>query len=759
MPASEEHVYYPPPEPQAQKPQTENLGQPPAGFKYDYYYPPPSAVHMEGDRVLLSKPPMEQVSNTTDGAETAGLSDEYYYPAASEISSKGDIVLLQKPPVEHVPSNINSLETNNVKPDTSPVITLAQLQRFLQQDSLATLSTEMDKLTVNFDEVTSKSAIIKSNNRAQGPVPVRATGTPRDIVPCCPEDRIVDYSIFWYHLEDCPEFLICTKCHADHIQKTALEKHFIREKKPDGVASNCGFWYPRVKELLWPQALKSEDLTAMRAFMNKRKDILQCKGRNFRTATEGVKWYGMTNNEIDAFVICEACYMDRIMGSTFETNFVPFRQQPLGDRWSCDLSIPCITIDVAEKSKSNDWEGFVAASLQRLRMPKCEGREVELNSCNWYLPRQKIEGMHVCETCYVDKIATTPFENEFEQYVPGTGFDAFIERLGQRWTCNLATENTPMAFALDAAKSQHDFSVFWKAAEVITPLSPCIASGIIGGNWWTIKGGCDESGVCEACHAGIVKSLGVAEFFEPAHRDREVPLLCDFCPTAPRFAQYYSKFREAIDKGVFSLYADCVRKFAGIPACPGIDYREKARWWGYPEALFCEDCYLRFVSDTALGASVALKGELDDRAMCCQIWSPRMRKMWLDACNAGAPGSASSQAALEEFRAFGTRRMQVYNATRPQIIMIRGMQEMRMMNAMSMGMMGIMYQGANGIASVTGTTDGYLHGSSSLGWHETEYGAQSAQMFNNMQSGMAGANRMDEWMQLAQLEATWKEVE
>jgi hypothetical protein len=136
-----------------------------------------------------------------------------------------------------------------------------------------------------------------------------------------------------------------------------------------------------------------------------------------------------------------------------------------------------------------------------------------------------------------------------------------------------------------------------------------------------------------------------------------------------------------------------------------------------------------------------------------------MRNMWLAACAAGPPGSPESEKALDEFRAFGTKRVQVYNATIPHIEVIQSMMAMKRMQAMQQGQLSLMYQGMNGMSSIMGTTDGNWHGNSSVGYYETEHGVTAANMMNNMHSGMADANKMSDWMQMAQLKATWMEVE
>lgn len=593
----------------------------------------------------------------------------------------------------------------------------------------------------------------------RGPPTYQASGPDWQIMPYCPENRVVGYSLDWYRLPDVPEFFVCTRCHADHIAATHLAGQFERVTQLDGSASSCGFYVLRVKELLWPQALQSNDLSALRAYMKKRPEILACKGKAQVTGAEGFKWYQMVQNEINGFVTCEACYEDHVVGTHFERQFSPSRPHPQEEKWTCDMAIPYVQKMVTKSAKQNDWQGFVAVAKKRLELPACDGELVESNSRTWYLPRRKIKDMYVCEACYLDKLSLTRFSGEFEPYQRPAGFDGFLEQLGARWACDFADSKISMSFALEAAIYQRNFDILWNAANAILSLVPCTKNGIIRGKWWTVAGGCPDLSICEACYRAILIPAGVGHFFEQAERDQTMDIVCKFCPSGSRFGVFLLKFAEALDKGVFSYYSDYVKKWAGVPACPGIKHREKGRWWGYGEALFCPDCYLSFVADTPLADSLPVRDVYDERALVCQIWSPRMRKMWLEVCAAGPPGSPESEAALNEFRAFGTKRMQVYNATVPQIQFIHGMKMLKMQNAMHQGQLSLMYQGMNSMAAISGTTDGYLHGNSSLGYYETEHGATAAQMMNNMHSGMADANNGGDWMQIERLQAMWMEVE
>ncbi|UNI13373.1 hypothetical protein JDV02_000123 [Purpureocillium takamizusanense] len=630
------------------------------------------------------------------------------------------------------------------------------------QDGIGQLSTDLGKLNVSPQPPGSQPPPpLKSSPRATKRTlePIKAKGEPNGVVRFCSETRVVDYALDWYHLEGVPSYLICTRCHADNVKNTVLESSFIRIKRPDGSSSICGFHHPRVKDVLWPSSLRSNDTTSLRAFMQKRLDIPACKGASVVTADDGLKWFGMAANDIDGFIACEACYEDSVVGSSFETRFTPYQQQGPNDKWICDMQIPYIMRAAMDFSRRNDWQGFVAVATKRCQLPVCEGKEVDLNSLTWYLSRRGIDNFHVCETCYLDKLAYTGFKDEFEAHPPKTGFDAWMDMLGKRRTCDLSSSKLPIAFALETALFTKDFDDFARRAAKISSLVPCTANGIIRGNWWTISGGCADFSICEACHTGIVQAHELDSFFEPVTRDAEATIVCSFCVTSPRFKQYMGKFIQAFDTGIFHPFTDFVAKFAGVQACAGVKSREKAKWWGYPEALFCENCYLSFVADTPLGSKLTFEGEYDERFQICQVWSPRMRGMWLKACEAGTPGSDESNAALNEFKEFASRRLQVWIQTVPRIEFIQQMKQMRMMNAMHQGQLSLMYSGMNSMAVLSDTTDGNLHGNSSIGWYETEHGATGAQLFNNMQSGMANANRGDEWAEVLRLSQMWTEVE
>lgn len=598
------------------------------------------------------------------------------------------------------------------------------------------------------------------NKKRTQPPPILEDGPGKEVVRFCPQHRLVDYPLYWHYLADLPDSPICTRCYADYIESTPLADKFERRLAGPDTVLSCHFRYARVQNILWPAALKSHSVESLKAFLSHRLVVPNCKGRATTSGAGGIKYYGMKNDDINGFIACEACFEDHIAGTAFESQFEPYKHEQKENRWTCDASIQYVPKALATFSKRNDWRAFVEGASRRFKAPACEGKETSrADSGSWYTTRQKLDNFQVCEACYMDKVELDPFSAEYEQIPGSTNVDEYIEYLRQRWTCSLPSSSLPMMFALEVAETNEDFAAFYKSASAIVKLVPCTKYGVIRGNWWTVKGGCDDFDLCEACHEGIMKPYGLDRFLEPKQRGPEETIICDFCTAAPRFNEYLNKFVETLDRGIFSCFADHIRTFAGVKACPGRDSADKTKWWGYGEALFCEHCYLAYVRHTPLSDHMPLQGAYDERAQICQIWSPRMRTMWQAACDAGAPGSAASDEELIKFRAFGTRRLEVWLQTVPRITFIRGMKDIRMMQAMQQGQLSLMYKGMNSMSVLSGTDDGNLHGNSSIGWYETENGATGAQMFNNMQQGMADANRGDEWMEIFRLELIWKDVE
>ncbi|KAH6610446.1 hypothetical protein Trco_000466 [Trichoderma cornu-damae] len=352
---------------------------------------------------------------------------------------------------------------------------------------------------------------------------------------------------------------------------------------------------------------QTNNANALREYRTKRLQIKPCPGQTSTENTDRIPLV-LTDNAVEGFVACEACYEDYIVGTGFQFNF---RTCVEGiSKWSCDLSIPYILGVAVKMSKHNNWNGFTTAASRRLRLSACKGKQIRSDSVEWYLPKDyDIDNFQVCETCYLDKLALTPFGGEFQRLS-----DDFYPAL---WCCGLADGNVSTALALGAALGRRDFEAV------------------------------EEFNICEACYAGLIQTRGLDRFFQPSDGD-----------SSTAYIKGYGK----------------------------------SRWWGYPEAPFCQECFLDFVAHTPLAESLPMNGEHIEQTTLCQIWSPRMRGLWLEVCEAGEPGSEDSDAALEEFKACCVQRLEAYLATISEIEAIRAMQNIKRQTAFSQGLLSIQEQ-------------------------------------------------------------------
>ncbi|WQF88858.1 hypothetical protein CDEST_13872 [Colletotrichum destructivum] len=595
------------------------------------------------------------------------------------------------------------------------------------------------------------------------PIPtVTDDGQPSDTIWECPEQRELDYEADWFRLASAPEFLVCTRCREMYLSGTSLAASLERVRLATG---RCRFNVPRITRLLLPEYLKHGDEGPIREFMSSRPSVPECKGQKGAKGGEGIKWFKPLDSRLEGVVSCEACFEDVVLSTSFRQHFVAYdTPQPADATWTCDVSLPFIGRSLVKYSKKpvDAWEEWVQAAVKHMNLPQCEKKSVSSSSRRWMeLRGQRFPSLKICERCYEETIALTTLDENFEmvpQEPSATGLDWMDVALGYRteepahWFCSAA--EMPVYVSIAAAKSQKDIGVLYKALEAIVSSSPCTEKGIVGGTWYTLRGGgCDSYNLCAACHAAYVGTWQLDRLYQRVEgQDGSLALLCSFQRSAPRWLQHMYRMQEGIETGVWSRYAGFVRKFDGVPDCAREEQVPNRRWYGWDDCTICPECYVTFCKESSPLPGVEMDYDnhlVADLRMCC-MYSPRMRGKWTEACTKGDAGGLVD---------FSRARHGAYQQTVLQVKMLRQMQEMQMMNAMHAGFMSVTYQGIEGLRVVSGTTDGYEHGGGALGWHATAEGATSAAFRNQMQAGMSQANSAGTWVMMAQLMEKWREFE
>ncbi|KAK1724642.1 uncharacterized protein BDZ83DRAFT_699793 [Colletotrichum acutatum] len=501
--------------------------------------------------------------------------------------------------------------------------------------------------------------------------------------------------------------------------------------------------------------------------MTARLDVLDCKGVSGADGSVGIKWFKPLDDRLDGFVSCEACYQDVVLATSFRDKFVPHDSPQASDAvWACDICLPFMNRSIVKLSKSgvDGWNSWVEAAAKHIALPECDKGPVSPSSRRWMRLRgDQHPDFKMCEKCYEKHVALTTLDKDFESipYVPShTGLDWMDAALGYTTTeptpITCSMNSLPVEVALTDAKDFQDINVLHRALEVILSCPPCTERGIINGTWYTLNGGdCDGYRICDPCHAAFITPFGLDRFYEKSQSEEAGgTYFCSFeRSSAPRWVEHMNRNAEAVETGVWSRYSVFVRKFAGVPQCAKENLVDNRRWYGWDDCTICSECFITFCQESsAPPPSIKMEFNNDlvvEKRLCC-LYSPRMRQKWIEACEA-----CNAEALIE----FSRVRHGVWVQTVLQVQALRQMQDMQFANAMHAGFMSVTYQGIEGIKVVSGTTDGYEHGNSQLGWHATEEGATSAAFRNQMQAGMAQSNSSNTWMMIWQLLLKWSEYE
>ncbi|KAH8660448.1 hypothetical protein BX600DRAFT_499611 [Xylariales sp. PMI_506] len=802
---SPEVSYYPHPQYYPSSPPTSQYTQPPPGqpSQFDtaanYYQQPPGS----GIPLPLPPHPAEEYIYPPQS------SVQQYYPPSTDTPQPipgqstfqylAQLSTMADSSAYPVPSTVH---TNYDSPDSGSSPPIASHRRPLpasvEDDPIDDMGSQFQNMSVNngisddghaqfstpgayFTAETSSPSPTTQPKRKILPVPlppIRRTGPCNEFLNDCPGDEYIFFSLNWYRLRrGPPDFLICSHCYADNILGSRFESGFECFKQQEGIPSLCRFWKPRVKDDLWPAALvNGGNLSSLQAYASKRVNILDCQGQKGvagPTAAD-VKWFNFKKDEIANFVCCEGCYEDEICAAGLENRFEisAVAQQP-EDTWVCDLTVEYISkviqaFGTRGQRRSDGWTACIAAISQRMQLPDCRGQAVSTESVKWYIPRRNFSDFAICETCYLDKLALTEFEHEFTMAwaepsaqsnppaQPGTDIARQMtlqEHKPEQFICDLF--GLPMVFALSAAKTSHNFSVWWKAAKTMHDYQPCTSQETQGEvTWYTLAGDAVNFDICPACYSGIVEPWGLTPFFQA--RSSVVDdngtlrsVVCDFNIAQPRVMKLVVLLTRVLFTGVFEPLETYIRKHADIPACMKKRFLINAVWYGFPDARFCTDCYEDVVEGSSLDSALVLRGVKDaDKNMCC-LYSPRMRQKWAEAC---AVGSA------DDFVAFARHRWVVYHNT---VAVVEAMEAARLAKLAAASMKALtasQYHGMSLQAETYGLGDGQHYSYGGREYDNWE-GAYSAKLTNQSSIEYRNANADDSIMMKFQLFKQWADVE
>ncbi|CAI4213534.1 unnamed protein product [Parascedosporium putredinis] len=531
------------------------------------------------------------------------------------------------------------------------------------------------------------------------PLPAKKAPPPSDMVSEC-IDSPVTFPTKWYSPAGAPEFYICSKCQYDHI---------------------CGT----------PWRLRYKD--------------------NGAKGTDGVRWFKAIEGSIPNMVICEACYEDYVFETNFRHKFEVEGNQRPDELWACDLAIDYLKKELQKRTESADWQGFVTEANARLNIPACPRWDgVGAGTRRWFTPTfgsYERDGVLICAACYCDYVLNTDQTPHWKD-----AGDDLSRRLGDTLQCATGQFNVNMAML--CAQDRKDFSVFWEALGNAHREEYCGPKGIVNGKWFTLRSDPDGFSVCAGCFAAILEPLGLADSFTPKGKvPREEAVLCSFNPKSPRFVSYLQALLQSFFTRDTSSLEDIATNLANVPACRRDQDFKGGTWYGWEQCHICPGCYHEFVRGSVLDSAMSYRGvALGDRACMCEMYSPRMRSLYLEAC-AKSPPDAS------ELLAFSDQRRVVYVNTVLRIRRMLDESRLLMMQQQTLNTMSSFYTNMGQMKEIL-SPSAYSYGAPGVGYGFQNQSAFQGAVYHQQALGvMQQGTDPNRVMAVRELEMQWRAVE
>ncbi|KAI0116456.1 hypothetical protein GGR51DRAFT_318100 [Nemania sp. FL0031] len=469
----------------------------------------------------------------------------------------------------------------------------------------------------------------------------------------------VTFAATWYTHPQAPKFLICPYCYETHILNSRFAAQFHGLFHDDGEARACRFSSSRIKESLWKLAISSGSLNDVVKYMALRPSIPNCVGQAGAKGNAGIQWYRTRKNDIPAIVVCQACYEDHILSypAFGEEHFEPSTiQHPADQTWSCDIAVPYISREYAVRAATNNWGSFVESVPVRMSMQPCPGEKSvypDGKGKKWFTPTNGPQGLLICLACYCDYILLTGQDAKWRD-----AGDNLVNLFGVSVFCCFGAQFNLRALAARTLDT-NDHTLFWRGIDIVAR-EPTCKSRMQGATWYTLKSSPDGFEICKACYVTIAESMGVSHHFVPkAGVPANGSITCNFNPVIARFGLYMKHFLELVYTQDPTSLEKFIKVYAFMPPCRRDTGLENASWFGWNECTICPECYHEFIRGTALADAMAPQSVQVKGAVMCEMYSPRMRQLYLAA---GATDPPDPKPLLE----YSKQRRAVWAETMPR---------------------------------------------------------------------------------------------
>ncbi|KAI0438424.1 hypothetical protein F4803DRAFT_565280 [Xylaria telfairii] len=339
--------------------------------------------------------------------------------------------------------------------------------------------------------------------------------------------------------------------------------------------------------------------------------------------------------------VCQACYEDHILSypKFGQDHFEPYDastiQQHANDLWTCDIAVPYISREYKVRASTNDWKSFVqGVPIRLLAFKPCPGEKTvypDGEGRKWFTPINGPRGLLICAHCYCDYVLLTGQEGMWRD-AGGNLVDPF----GVSVSCFFGAQFNVKILAGRALDTE-DYTRFWKAIDIAANEPVC--KGIMqNATWYTLHSNPSGFEICRTCYVTIAESMGVSHHFTPKTGiPPESSVMCNFNNGIARFPMYMQKLLEMVYKQDPTPLEEFIKVYAFMPQCRRDKHVENATWFGWGDCTICVECHHEFIRGTALADSMPSQGTHVKGAVMCEMYSPRMRQLYLAACASEPP--------------------------------------------------------------------------------------------------------------------------
>ncbi|KAB8214838.1 hypothetical protein BDV33DRAFT_228032 [Aspergillus novoparasiticus] len=522
-----------------------------------------------------------------------------------------------------------------------------------------------------------------------------------------------------------------TQCHQEDLSSASIDCNSARSSCPD----------PEHREQARSDATVSRP--SMQYNPPAKFTLKKCPSTNYRLMCSG-RWYILP--EAPEFRICTHCYEKNIRGSPLQASFHPW-VSPAGAGIHCLFSSPRIENHLWPRAlQSGSVQELLWFFRHRATIRNCDGPKGVGGSENvkWYSPKDnsRLPSFIACEACYEDVVTGTALQGQFEEHREK-------QPQGQIWACDIAIDfirrfltNTPSwpQFSTEAARH--------------LALPECEKNGgFMSGSsrqWYELRDRALGIAVCERCYRDFASKTDFEPHFQPLRQP-------------PRQQQCILGFWQRKD---FSLWRRTIIEYVQAPPCSsqtkpgaqmyqlnqGIDNFDVCqscyRWYGTDDCRICLACYEEVIRGSELAQQLPLTPQIIPGESHCDLYSPRMRRKWAEACD---------KRDLASFMAFAAYRRTIYEQTVPEMRNIVSMARFNLHMQKMYNVSSSFYYNMNGMTA--SMYNPYIsYGAAGIPHRfETPWGVEGAQLGQRAQGYAQGINA--DTARVTQLQAAWNLVE